>query len=54
VRFGEPYNPSDYVRRTIQDIIVFIPCKLPEIPLILTVSSFLGIKRLVLEGWCLA
>jgi hypothetical protein len=54
VRFGEPRKLSDYEQRTIQDVTVFAPHSLPDIPLTITVGSFLGIKRLVLEGWCLA
>ena len=54
VRFGEPHNPSDYTRRTIQDITILVPHKLPDIPLVIAFSSVFGIKRLVLEGWRLA
>lgn len=54
VRFGEPRDLSHYEQRTIHDVIVFAPHSLPDIPLSITVSSFLGIKRIVLEGWRLA
>lgn len=51
VRFGEPRNAPDYEKKVIQDVTVFIPSRLPEIPLTIAVSSFLGIKRLVVDGW---
>ena len=55
IHFGKPHNISKYKERTIQDITVLVPHRLPTtIPLTITVSSFLGFKRLVLEGWCLA
>jgi hypothetical protein len=55
IHFGKPHDPSKYNERTIQDITVLVPHGLPKtIPLTITVSSFLGFKRLVLEGWCLA
>jgi hypothetical protein len=54
VRFGKPHNPSEYEEKTIQDVTVFVPHRLPDTyPLIITVSSFFSIKRLVLEGWCM-
>jgi hypothetical protein len=55
VRFGKPHNPSEYKEMNIQDVMVFVPHRLPDtIPLTITVSSFFSIKRLVLEGWCMA
>lgn len=55
VRFGKPHNPSEYEEKTIQDITVFVPHRLPDtFPLTITIASFFGIKRLVLEGWCIA
>ena len=55
VHFGKPHDISKYNERTIQDITVLVPHRLPNaVPLTITVSSFLGFKRLVLEGWCLA
>lgn len=53
VRFGEPHNISDYKKSIIQDVTVYIPKRLPDVSLEIKVSKFLGIKRLVLEGWCL-
>jgi hypothetical protein len=55
VHFGKPHDPSQFQERIIQDVMVLVPHRLPHtIPLTITVSSFLGFKRLVLEGWCLA
>jgi len=55
VHFGTPHDMSKYNERTIQEITVLVPHRLPNtIPLTITVSRFLGFKRLVLEGWCLA
>lgn len=54
VRFGVPHNPREYVQKTIRGIDMYIPRELPDIPLTITVSSFLGYKRLVVEGWKLA
>jgi hypothetical protein len=54
VRFGKPHNPSEYEEKTIQDVTVFVPRRLPNtFPLTITVASFFSIKRLVLEGWCM-
>jgi hypothetical protein len=54
VRFGQPRNPSEYVEKTIQDVTVFVPHRLPNtFPMTITVSSFFSIKRLVVEGWCM-
>jgi hypothetical protein len=54
VRFGEPHDPANYKEQIIQGVIVFVPNELPEIPLSIQLSSFLGIKRLIVDGWCLA
>jgi hypothetical protein len=51
VRFGEPRIARDYEKKIIRDVTVFIPNRLPEIPLTIAVNSFLGIKRLVVDGW---
>ena len=51
VRSGEPLNAADYEKKTIQDVTVFVPRRLPEMPLTIDVSSFLGIRRLIVEGW---
>jgi hypothetical protein len=51
VRFGKPKNHKQYKQETIDGLTVFIPCSLPDIPLVISVASYLGIKRLVIEGW---
>jgi len=51
VRFGKPRNSQDYEKKIFQDVTVFIPSRLPNIPLTIAVSSFFGIKRLVVDGW---
>ncbi len=53
VHFGEPKNISDYEAKTINNVTVFAPHVLPDIPLKITVMNFFGIKKLVLDGWCL-
>lgn len=52
VRFGKPRDPSNYEERIIGEVPVWVPRCLPdEGPLTITVSRFLGIRRLVVEGW---
>jgi hypothetical protein len=51
VRFGEPRNLSDYDRKTIRNVPVYLPHRLPGNTLEIAVGSFLGIKRLVIKGW---
>lgn len=51
VRYGEPRNIDDYDKQTIRDIPVYLPHRLPEVDIEIVVSSFLGFKRLVLNGW---
>lgn len=54
VRLGTPHDSAKYQEKTIEDITLLVPHGLPEgMPLTITVSKFLGFKRLVLEGWCL-
>lgn len=53
VRFGDPHDPENYVQKEIQGIQLLIPRRFPmDGDLTITVSSFLGMKRVVLEGWC--
>ncbi|WP_425060723.1 hypothetical protein SCACP_14650 [Sporomusa carbonis] len=54
VNFGQPHNPENYDLENIQGVIVYVPHELPEIPLTIDLSSFLGFKKLVIEGWRLA
>lgn len=51
VRVGEPRNAAGYEKRTVQDVTVYLPRHLPDFPLTIAVSSFLGRKRLVVDGW---
>ena len=51
VKLGKPYNQDKYRQETIDGLIVFIPNDLPKVPLLITMTSFMGIKRLVVEGW---
>ena len=51
VRSGEPPDSANYEKRTIQEVTVFVPRRLPEMPLTIDACSFLGIRRLVVEGW---
>jgi hypothetical protein len=51
VRFGTPRNQDHYRQETIEELTVFIPRSLPDIPLVIEVASVLGYKRLVVEGW---
>lgn len=51
VRRGEPRDLREFEVRIIEGVTVFVPRRLPEMPLTIEVSSFLGIKRLVVEGW---
>jgi len=54
VRLGQPPDPENYSSEQIQGITVYIPHDLPEIPLTLTLISFLGFKKLAIDGWALA
>lgn len=54
VRFGEPRDTENYTKKSIQEVTVFVPHELPDIPLTITLSRFLGFKKLVVEGWWLA
>lgn len=54
VRFGEPRDPENYALREIQGISVYVPHRLPDQPLTISLSSFFGWRRLVIQGWHLA
>jgi hypothetical protein len=52
VRFGVPRDGANYEDRTLQDVLVRVPRGFSEdTGLTITVSHFLGFKRLVVEGW---
>jgi len=54
VRWGRPGDLQNYQQVMIQEIEVYIPHDLPKIPLKITVSRFLWLKWLAVEGWSLA
>ncbi len=55
VSFGEPKQRAEYVQQSIQGVTVYVPSCFPEVPhFTIRASSFLGFKRLVLDGWRLA
>lgn len=52
VRLGEPDDVEQYERSSVDGTVVFVPRHLPEdLALKITVSRFLGLRRLVVEGW---
>jgi hypothetical protein len=52
VRFGVPRDASRYEAREIDGVTVYVPRELPSRdPLTLVVQSFLGFRRVVVEGW---
>jgi len=52
VRWGEPHDRQNYEKLDIGDALVFVPLRFPEdIPFTIIPSRFLGITRLVLDGW---
>ncbi len=52
VRFGAPRDPRRYVQMDVQGISVFVPRRMPlERDYTIIVSSLLGFRRVVLEGW---
>jgi len=50
VRLGKPRNQDQYRQETIDGLTIFIPRGLPEEELVITMDSFLGFKKLVIEG----
>lgn len=52
VRFGPPRDPQRYVETTIEGIRVYVPRRMPmQRDYTIVVSSLLGLRRVVLEGW---
>jgi hypothetical protein len=51
VRFGKPHNQDQYRQESLDGLTIFIPRELPEEELVIGMASFLGFKRLVIEGW---
>jgi hypothetical protein len=54
VRFGEPFDPENYEKRTIDGVTVFVPYELPDQPLTVVLHSYFGYKNLSVSGWHLA
>jgi len=54
VRWGRPADLQKYQLVIIQGIEVYVPHELPGIPLKITLSRFLWLKWLAVEGWSLA
>jgi len=51
VRMGKPHNPDQYRLESIDGVTVFVPYTLPVVPLVVQLSTFMGFKRLVVNGW---
>jgi hypothetical protein len=51
VRMGKPHNPDQYLQEKIDGVTVFVPHSLPKVPLVVQISTFMGFKRLVVDGW---
>ncbi len=54
VRWGTPQDLQHYELRRIQGIEIYLPHELPSIPLKITLSRFLWLKWLAVEGWALS
>jgi hypothetical protein len=54
LRPGEPKNPDSFDKVTFDAAVVFVPRKFPDHELTVSITRFLGRKKLVLEGWHLA
>ncbi len=50
-RIGKPRNPDRYIEKTIEDVTVFVPGDLPDVPLVITLAVFMGIRKLIVAGW---
>ena len=52
VRIGVPRNVEDYIEKTVDEIKLFIPKKMPKNEeLEIGTTKFLGMKSLVIRGW---
>ena len=54
LRPGEPRNPEEFNRVCFDEAVIFVPRRFPDHELIISITKFLGMKKLVLEGWHLA
>jgi hypothetical protein len=51
VRVGEPPEPASYERTVFDGATMYVPRDLPDLPLEVRLQRFLGLRRLVVEGW---
>jgi hypothetical protein len=51
VRYGLPPVAAEYIEVFVSGITVFVPKVIVGMELTIEVSSFLGFKRLIVEGW---
>jgi hypothetical protein len=51
VRMGMPHNPDQYVHEDVDGVTILVPHTLPKVPLNVRLTTFMGFKRLVVEGW---
>lgn len=54
LRSGEPRELSKFDKVCFDGAVIFVPKNFPEHQLTISVTSFFGRKKLVLEGWHLA
>ena len=54
VILGVPSKLNQHDQKEIEGIMVYLPADFPEIDLRIELTSFLGFKKLVIEGWHLA
>ena len=50
VRMGKPHNPERYLQEKIDGVTAFVPHSLPKVSLVVQLSTFMGFKRLVVDG----
>ncbi|HUH65807.1 MAG TPA: CC/Se motif family (seleno)protein [Syntrophales bacterium] len=51
VRLGRPRGQDKYRQEAVDGITMFIPRELPQEELTIDLTSLMGRKRLVIEGW---
>ncbi len=51
VRPGKPPDGQPYREETIDGIVLYIPHTLPRVPLTVELNSFMGFRKLVVNGW---
>lgn len=54
INIGVPPKPDRFEKKVIDGIEIYFTDDLPDLPLTIDLSNFLGFKRLVIEGWKLA